>query len=156
MRVRRYWGNEKRMTKTSSRGDSPVLEVSRRRLLGYGVASTLVSSVPVLAAAAPNRRLHVYDERFAAAVASAQTAADRGVPTRAIKDDMTELIFSADSPWNANSHTKVSGLTTGSALQCLAIMIRFKGWTVVHNEIVPGSPTLAMWTIARTAKGLNV
>jgi pyridoxal biosynthesis lyase PdxS len=109
------------VTRTSSRGGAPFLEISRRRLLGYGAASALASSAPVLAAAAPSRRLHVYDKRFAAAVASAQTAAGRGVPTRAIKGDMTGLIFAADSPWNANGRGEVSGLTTGSALQCLAM-----------------------------------
>ena len=92
---------------------------------------------------------------------SARAAVSQGVPTHAMQGDMTKVIFDRQSPWNQGGHGEISGVTTASAMQCLSIMICHKGWTVIHSEPVANpsatdAPHLVMWSIARTARGINV
>ena len=80
----------------------------------------------------------VFDERFDDACAFAAAAAGRGIPTAAIRGDITRLFFDdLDLRWKQGP-VSLAGYTTPASLFCLDLLARDRGMRVCHCVATPG------------------
>ena len=109
---------------------------SRRTFLkvGMGACAAGAMSLPTSARgiAAPPYYKVVFDERFDEARAFAAVAAERGIPTAAIRGDITSLFFNdLDLRWKQGP-VLLAGYTTPASLFCLDLLARDRGMRVSH------------------------
>ena len=115
--------------------------VGRRTFLklGLGVCTAGSLSLPVSAQArvVPYYRA-VFDERFGESCAFAAGAAERRIPTAAIRGDITNLFFEhLDRRWKQGP-VPLAGYTTPASLFCLDLLARDRGMRVRHCVAKPG------------------
>jgi hypothetical protein len=114
---------------------------SRRTFLkfGLGVCAAGAITLPGLAQArvVPYYKA-VFDERFGDPCAFAAGAAERRIPTAAIRGDITNLFFyDLDLRWKQGP-VLLAGYTTPSSLFCLDLLARDRGMRVSHCVAKPG------------------
>ncbi len=80
----------------------------------------------------------VFDERFEASCAFAAGAAERRIPTAAIRGDVTSLFFNDLHLRWKQGPVLLAGYTTPAALFCLDLLARDRGMRVSHFVRDPG------------------
>ena len=127
---------------------------SRRTFLKAAVGVTAAGSVILPAAGrarVPTFYKAVFDERFADSRAFAKSAAERGMPTAAIRGDVTRLFYDdLDLRWKQGP-VLLTGCTTRASLFCLDLLARDRGMRVAHCVAKPGN--LVSWIIAPAHPG---
>lgn len=151
---------------------------SRRRFLEVGLGACAAGAVirPLLGQA-PVVPYHkaVFDERFEPACAFGAGAAERGIPTAAIRGDITRLFFDdLDLRWRRGP-ILFAGYTTPASLFCLDLLARDRGMRIRHcvwkpslevaldvlngalprhptTALVPSSDPLVFWIIAPSVR----
>lgn len=130
--------------------------IDRRRFVQTSMGATLASLVAHTAAlaatvpeATPPRRLSLYavvfDERFAAANVFAHVLATHGIPTRAIRGDVTQLWYSDLNPRWRRDAVPVAGLTMYGPLFCLERLAWDHGMRVIHHGTHPQAQEGGGW-----------
>jgi hypothetical protein len=117
---------------------------SRRKFLRFGLGACAAGSHvygmirPILGPArvVPYYKA-VFDERFAGPCAFAAGAAERRIPTAAIRGDITSLFFDdLDLRWKQGP-VVLGGYTTAASLFCLDLLARDRGMRVSHCMTKP-------------------
>jgi len=116
---------------------------SRRGFLKFGLsacaAGGLIRPVPSQACVVPYYKA-VFDERFEGPRAFAAGAAERRLPTAAIRGDVTSLFFDdLDLRWKQGP-VLLAGYTTPASLFCLDLLARDRGMLVSHCVPNPSVP----------------
>lgn len=114
---------------------------SRRTFLKIGLGACAAGAVipSSVEAAVPHSCYKVvFDERFHDACAFAAAAAERGVPTVAIRGDITKLFFEdLDLRWKQGP-VLLAGYTTPESIFCLDLLARDRGMRLRHCVAKPG------------------
>jgi hypothetical protein len=115
--------------------------VSRRTFLKFGLGACTAGAM-ILPASSQARVVSyykaVFDERFGYPCAFAAGAAERGIPTVAIRGDITNLFFDdLDLRWKQGP-VPLAGYTTPASLFCLDLLARDRGMRVKHCVTKPG------------------
>ncbi len=120
--------------------------------LGVSAMGAIGSIVSGYTRAVPYYKF-VFDQRFDDACAFAAAAAERGIPTAAIRGDVTRLFFhDLDLRWKQGP-VSLAGYTTRASLFCLDLLARDRGMRVRHCAAKPGvSADLVFWIIAPNAR----
>jgi hypothetical protein len=80
----------------------------------------------------------IFDERFVASNAFAAGAVERGIPTAAVRGDVTKLFFDdLDLRWK-QAPVLLAGYTTARSLFCLDLLARDQGMRISHCDTEPG------------------
>ncbi len=99
------------------------MKISRRHFVQTGLAGSLAGllGTPALAGTTRGAPLHavVFDERFAEAVRFGHAARGRGLPTRSMRGDVTDLWYGELHPLWKERPAPIAGLTAYGALFCL-------------------------------------
>jgi len=97
----------------------------------------------------------IFDERFAEARRFAGIARQRGVRTRGVRGDVTDLWYHELRPLWSRGAAAIAGVTAYGALFCLERLAWDHRMRVVHHGIhtdVANRPTLHSWVIALPAR----
>ena len=113
---------------------------SRRRFLKFGLsacaAGAMIRPISGQARVVPYYKA-VFDERFEGPCAFAAGAAERRIPTAAIRGDITSLFFDdLDLRWKQGP-VPLAGYTTPASLFCLDLLARDRGMHVSHCVTKP-------------------
>ena len=113
---------------------------SRRRFLKYGLgacaAGAIIRPVSGQARVLPYYKA-VFDERFEEPCAFASGAAERRIPTAAVRGDITSLFFDdLDLRWKQGP-VLLAGYTTPASLFCLDLLARDRGMRLSHRLTNP-------------------
>lgn len=141
---------------------------SRRRFLQLSLGAC-AAPVRLYSMPRPIYYKAVFDERFEGPCAFAAAAAERRIPTAAIRGDVTSLFFDdLDLRWKRGP-LLLAGYTTPASLFCLDLLARDRGMRVRHCKADPsvdaalsvfdaavpptrlpssGNPLLVAWVIA--------
>jgi len=129
---------------------------NRRTFLKLGLSACAAGAMSIPASArgiaAPPYYKMVFDERFDEARAFATAAMERGIPTAAIRGDITKLFFEdLDLRWKQGP-VVLAGYTTQASLFCLDLLARDRGMRVSHRTTSPAqsreASALVFWIIA--------
>ena len=99
------------------------MKISRRHFMQTGIAGSLAGLLgsPVRASMSRGAPLHavMFDERFIEAVRFGNAARARGLPTRTVRGDVTDLWYGELQPLWKERTAPIAGLTAYGALFCL-------------------------------------
>lgn len=115
---------------------------NRRTFLKLGLSACAAGAISLPTSArgivVPPYYKAVFDERFKDACTFAAAASQRGIPTGAIRGDITNLFYSdLDLRWKQGP-VLLTGYTTPASLFCLDLLARDRGMRVSHCVSQPG------------------